>query len=544
MSEKQASRSAPRSLVISDFPENAARIVEGVLKPGGIPAWTEEDSAGRSADIIILDIAQLRGDPLSTLRTLRTNGVESPAIVLAAHIPPSYLRDLFRLGVADVLAKPYKPVELCRTVVQLGETRTGVIDTAMLTRKLNHSREEARRRSEELRWISEIGRVVLQLDNLDEILARVVEAAAFLTGAEETNLYLADPESDDVILSASKQVGEHQATLPRLRTSDTMVGQVYLTAEPIIRHPELSAEGVKVQTGFLVQSLIMVPIRTPSGVAGVLAVYNRTSQRPFSDHHMTLLSALADWSGIAIVRASSATPDVGQSSQDLSRGAWEVAPGVLETLDAAVREANNLAMILNGAPPSSNARSSIARLQEQLRALADARFKLLTDTHSAHLVDARQVLQEIVTEFQPAFDKRNIELALEVKGLIPLIEVDQARLRRVLQGLVGAAMRRTEMGKVTVGVFRLQITPKTPLPAGVELTPGAWIVLRVSDTSSGLSPDTIRALDKAELDPDLGDLGPGLKMGEIRMIVQSLGARIWHERAARLNSIVIALPLD
>lgn len=543
MADKQGGPSTPRALVISDIPENAHRIVDNVLTPGGIPAWTQEENAGRSPDIVILDIAQLRGDPLSILRTLRTEGIEVPAVVLAAHFPPSYLRDLFRLGVADILTKPYKPVDLCRTVVKLGETRTGEINTAMLTRKLNHSREEARRRSEELRWISEIGRVVLQLDNLDEILARVVEAAAFLTGAEESNLYLADPDSDDVILSASKQVGEQQATLPRLRTSDTMAGRVYSTGEPIIRHPEFTAEGVKVQTGLLVQSLIMVPIPTPDGIVGVLAVYNRTSQRPFSEHHLTLLSALADWAGIAIGRASGAFGGPEQSESDTG-GLLEVQPGVLEHLDAALREAENLAAILDGTPPSSRARSSLARLVEQLQALSGSSFKLVTRIYSDHLVDISQVLQQILDEYQPQFAKRSIDLSFETKGIIPLVEVDEARLRRVLQGLVGAAMRRTELGKVTVGVFRLQITPDTPLPSGVSLTPGSWVVVRVSDTSSGLSPDTIRALDNAELDPNLGDLGPGLKMGEIRMIVQSLGAKIWHERATRLNSIVIALPLD
>lgn len=543
MNDQSASSAAPRALVLSDIPENADRIVETVLEPGGIPAWTQDAQPDRSPDIIILDIAQLRGDPLSALRTLRSDGLEMPAIVLAAHFPATYLRDLFRLGVADILTKPYKPVDLCRTVLQLGETRTGEINTAMLTRKLNHSREEARRRSEELRWISEIGRVVVQLENLDEILGRVVEAAAFLAGAEESNLYLADPDSEDVILRASKQIGEEQATLPRLRTSDTMAGSVYSTGEPIIRHPEFT-EGIKVQTGFLVQSLIMVPIRIPSKIVGVLAVYNRTSQRPFSDHHMTLLAALADWAGMAIGRTSGAFLPPEESSQDLGETALEVEPGVLENLDAAVREADTLASLLQGVPPSSKALSSIARLQEQLNQLAGARYKLIADVQRDHHVDVQQLLDAILEDIRPEFEKRNIELIVEAKGVVPLIDIDQGRLRQVLSGLIGAAMRRTELGKVTIGLFRLRITPDTPLPSDVDLAPGSWVVLRVSDTSSGLSPDTIRALENAELDPNLGDLGPGLKMGEIRMIVQSLGATIWHERATRSNSIVIALPLD
>lgn len=528
--------------MVSDIPENAERIVEQVLKPGGIPAWTEDETQGHAADVIVMDITQLRGDPLSALRALRTNGIEVPAIVLAAHFPPSRLRDLFRLGVADILTKPYKPVDLCRTVVQLGETRSGEINTAMLTRKLNHSREEARRRSEELRWISEIGRVVLQLDDLDEILARVVEAATFLTGAEESNLYLADPDSDDVILRASKQIGEQQATLPRLRTSDTMAGRVYSTGEPLIRHPDLSSEAVKVQTGFLVQSLVMVPIRSPGGIVGVLGVYNRMSQRPFSDHHITLLSSLSDWAGMAIGRA--ADQAAVKSGAGTMGGVVDVEPQVLQHLEAALREAANIAHLLNGAPPSSQARTSITRLQEQLQRLASASFRVISDAGSEHLVNLRELVDALVSDSKPAFDQRGVELVVESKGIIPLVDADFERLHRVLKGLIAAALRRTESGKVTIGLYRLQLTSDTPLPPGVALQPGSWIVIRVSDTSSGLSPDTIRALEHAELDPHLGDLGPGLKMGEIRMIVQSMGARIWHEATARQNSIVIALPLE
>jgi hypothetical protein len=122
----------------------------------------------------------LRGDPLAGLRLRREAGDEAPAIVVAAHFPTARLRDLFHLNVADVLLKPYRPVDLCQAVFELAESRSAETNTQMLARSLETTREQARRRTEEIRLLSEIGRAVAALADLDAILARVVEAAVFV----------------------------------------------------------------------------------------------------------------------------------------------------------------------------------------------------------------------------------------------------------------------------------------------------------------------------------------------------------------------------
>ena len=113
--------------------------------------------------------------------------------------------------------------------------------------------------------LSEIGRVVASLDDLDQILARLVEAAAYVTDAEEASIYLADTETDEVVLRATKQAGERQATLQRLRADDMLVGQVFRSGQPILRKPRMDSGPVKVQTGFMVQSEGTDPHETGSG---------------------------------------------------------------------------------------------------------------------------------------------------------------------------------------------------------------------------------------------------------------------------------------
>ena len=102
---------------------------------------------------------------------------------------------MFRLGVSDFLLKPYRPEALCQAVEDMGESRSTQVNTKVLARRLETMREQFRRRSEEIRLLSEIGRVVVGLGDLDAILRRVVEAAAFMTDAEEANIYLAEPGS-------------------------------------------------------------------------------------------------------------------------------------------------------------------------------------------------------------------------------------------------------------------------------------------------------------------------------------------------------------
>jgi sensor histidine kinase regulating citrate/malate metabolism len=67
--------------------------------------------------------------------------------------------------------------------------------------------------------------------------------------------------------------------------------------------------------------------------------------------------------------------------------------------------------------------------------------------------------------------------------------------------------------------------------------------VRVSDSSPGLSPDTVQAITDTQVDPGTGNMGPGLSMGEVRMIVESMGGVMWYEHTPASTSITVALPI-
>jgi signal transduction histidine kinase len=80
-------------------------------------------------------------------------------------------------------------------------------------------------------------------------------------------------------------------------------------------------------------------------------------------------------------------------------------------------------------------------------------------------------------------------------------------------------------------------------PEDVDLKDGLWVGITVADSGKGLSEDTINALTDKEVNPSAGHEGPGLSMGEIRLISESIGASLWHDQTPAGTTLIFALPV-
>lgn len=561
MVEASEAQSSLKIIVIADVESNAQAIVERILKPSGFQAWIR-GSDSPTPDVLVVDVTQLRGDPLASLRNYRSTGAEAPAILLAAHFPLSKLRELFRLGVNDFLLKPYRPSELCQAISELGETRSSEVDTSILANRLERLREQLRQRTEEIRMLSEIGRTVVNLEDLNEILRSVCEAAAFVTNAEEASIYLAEPESKELVLRATKQAGDRHATLQKLRSSDTLVGEVFHSGQPVLRQPSMDAGPVKVQTGFLVQSTVNVPLRVKNKVAGVLGVYNRLAPRTFNEHHLILLMALSDWAGVALEQA---TLKRGMRTQPLEAQAAPTAPISIKPSDTYAASETHAATpeLIQGIEYAFNALTQLAddpstlagsdgqetirEVLEQLNSLRDTPVVKLDEDQVGQMVDLPRAIIETVTNMKPVAQGKGLDLISERGDPIPIFRGEPDRVRQVLEALVAAAIRRTARGRVVLETHRFEVlrsqSDEFPLTVNVDMHDGAWAAVRVSDSSPGLSPDTVQAITDTQVNPGTGNMGPGLSMGEVRMIVESMGGVLWYEHTPASTSITVALPI-
>ncbi len=250
----------------------------------------------RLPDLILLDLQLPDISGLDLLRLIAQDGYDVPVILMTAHGSEGIAVEAFRLGARNYLIKPFSETE-----AQV------VIDQALRERRLKREKEQLTRnlqqRVKELTVLYSIGQSVSSLLDLEELLERIVEAAVYITRAEEGFLLLRDPHADELYLRAAKNLGEQRAQRMRMPIEDTLAGQVIRSGRPVRLDRASAGSALKIKTGFLVRAILQVPLTVGNAAIGVLAVDNQQSERTFSENDQYLLSALADYAAIAIENA-------------------------------------------------------------------------------------------------------------------------------------------------------------------------------------------------------------------------------------------------
>jgi hypothetical protein len=173
----------------------------------------------------------------------------------------------------------------------------GLLERARLEEEYDHARAMADR----LRILHTLGMAIASAMDLEQVLTRIVEAAVFITQAEEGSLLLLDEETQDLHLRAQKGLGDKYARGFRVPVQDSLAGNVLRTGKP--ERLESPEQEFKVVTGYLVMSILYVPVALQGTPIGVLAVDNQTSEKAFTQDDENLLLVLAGYAAIALDKA-------------------------------------------------------------------------------------------------------------------------------------------------------------------------------------------------------------------------------------------------
>ncbi|HEX9028929.1 MAG TPA: EAL domain-containing protein, partial [Anaerolineales bacterium] len=200
------------------------------------------------------------------------------------------------LGVQDYLIKPLDADRL-----------SAAVSRALANTRLE--RERARLNAqlrEQISWLTvlyNVGQSVASTIELDEVLRRIVEAGVQLTHAEEGFLALLDEHSNQLYLRAVKNIDQEKSKTLFMPVNDSLVGSVFSSGRSLRLSRAEEQPTIKVSTGFMVYSLIHVPLTTKGKTLGVLSVDNYTARRAFSGVDEALLTSLADYAAVAIENA-------------------------------------------------------------------------------------------------------------------------------------------------------------------------------------------------------------------------------------------------
>lgn len=297
-----------RILVVDDGRENREFIIKYILQPNEYRVLEARDGVEcleivrrEPPDLILLDLQMPRLDGMGVLEALRRDGLNIPVILMTFHGSEDIAIEVFRMGVRDYLKKPYTAEEMLTAIENsLSEVRLRREKEALTMRLLNANRE-LHTRIKDLNTLYSVGKSVAALMDLPQLLARVVDAAISMTGAEQARLLLV--EGSTLLLRAIRRRGEQHAQPAEEPSQDRLADRAVSTARPVMLTPQQLQQLRQIDPQAPSASLY-VPMLVGSGVIGVINIENLTQgTRQFTDNDAALLSALGDYAAIAIENA-------------------------------------------------------------------------------------------------------------------------------------------------------------------------------------------------------------------------------------------------
>ncbi len=249
-------------------------------------------------ELVILNGEQAAAFGLDLARDLIDRYPALPVILLVDQDSPDFLRAALRSGLTNYLCFPLHTEEILAAVQEsLSRSKKLKEWSASETRQ---GAPDLNRHLDELETLSRLGRSITSSLDLDRIFGSIVEAAVKITHAEEASLMLLDEETGELFIHAARNFQEEFVRTFHVPVKDSLPSRVIQTGLPVLLNENTS---IRIKTMYLVNGLLYVPIKSQDRVVGVLGVDNRKSRAQFSEHHVSLLSAIADYAAIAIENA-------------------------------------------------------------------------------------------------------------------------------------------------------------------------------------------------------------------------------------------------
>ncbi|NLG72167.1 MAG: EAL domain-containing protein [Chloroflexi bacterium] len=233
---------------------------------------------------------------LDMLARMSEKTINVPTILITADDSQQIKIEALRLGVVDYLTRPLEANALQEA-----------IERALTQTRLSEAKEKlARPLEEHISWLAvlqKVGQSLTSTLDLDEVLCKIVEAGVYVTKADEGFLALLDQNSGQLYLRAVKNIDEARSKTMHIPLDDSLVGCVVQSGRPYRSSRVSDLPQLKICTGYLVHSLLYVPLLSGGKVIGVLAIDNRTSNRLFTEQDEARLLALAGYAVVALQNA-------------------------------------------------------------------------------------------------------------------------------------------------------------------------------------------------------------------------------------------------
>ncbi len=484
---------------------------------------------------ILLD----RGDLLKIRTALLVTALISVPLIIGGHA----------IGVLSVYSRQAGR-QFREHDVHLLSTLADFAAIAIRNAELYH---DVRRTADRFAALAEIDRRISESLDRHTVLERIAAYAKELLLADESEVYLLDRASQK--LEAIVAVGDYaeQIKAQAMRVGEGVVGAVAQSGSAeMVNAAEVDPRHFKIPgTPEEHEALLCAPLISQGETLGVMVVARIGARPPFELIDFEFFTALAAQAAIAIENARLYDSER-QRAVELSRALAQQqeldqlkntfiqnVSHELRTPLAIIRGYAELLVAGDLGTLSEQQLESVEIMARRARMLSKMLDDLLTilaaETHKFQKepVDLAQMTQLAITDFQAPAKQAGLSLVATIQPEVPKVYADSVHLRRVLDNLLGNALKFTpEGGRISVTVAHID----------------AHVVLEVSDSGIGIPPEQLNKIFQRFYQVDgssqrrFGGVGLGLAL--VKEIVES------HEGTVEVTSTVgegttfrIALPV-
>jgi PAS domain S-box-containing protein len=471
-----------RILVVEDRPADAELVLEALRRGGLAVEATIVDSEaaftaeiGSGIDLVLADYAMPRFGALAALRILKDRALDIPLVIVSGTISEEIAVECMRLGAADYLLKD----RLGRLATAVGQA----IERRDSERDRRSAEAAARERDELLRAVYE--------SSTDAIL--VADSARRYVDANGAAVELLGLSRDEIL---SRRIDD----------------VFWPSAPDAVRTlwPDFLATGE--QSGQLT-------LLRPDGTAR--EVEYRARANVLSGRHLSVLRDVTEQ------RRLEDQLQQAQKMEAIGRLAGGIAHDFNNLLTAIIGYAELLEDGLRPADPRQEEVAAIRSAADRAAALtgqllAFGRRQLLR----IQVVDLTEVVREIESLLRRILGEQ-LTLRTHLDPATGRVRADPSQLEQVVMNLaVNARDAMTGGGDLTIETSNVELD-ETYARAHLDVTPGRYVLLAVSDTGHGMDAQTRSRLFEPFFTTKAQGQGTGLGLATVYGIVKQSGGHIW-----------------
>jgi DNA-binding response OmpR family regulator len=269
-------------------------------------------------DLVVLDVRLPRKSGLEVCEWLRRDPDDPsvPVIMVSAVVDAETRLQAFNRGADDYLTKPFSPKELIarvkRMLARSADARAARARQGELEREAARARDEAQRAHAQAQRAQRLSELALgpALDLLavcdeDELARRLLPALLDRLGSGLAGLLLPGPEGGALVAAAVRGDGLDRLAGLELPPGDGLAAFLAGLDRPVARRDLERFRDLAGEVAPFVAAgiALLVPLRGPAGLEGLVVLDERRDGRPFPALELESLAALARGAAVALYNA-------------------------------------------------------------------------------------------------------------------------------------------------------------------------------------------------------------------------------------------------